>query len=140
MKGVAQLMVVLPIAILVVGCAQKQTLKENCADYPQAYDNATRPGDFVPFESEPTVVARVAPKYPELAMRAGLEGKVIIKIWVGIDGSAREVEIVKSDAEIFNSSAIEAGRLFKFTPATCNGRPIGVWVSIPLNYRLTGKK
>jgi protein TonB len=92
------------------------------------------------FDSEPTVVEKISPKYPELAMRAGLEGKVIIKIWVGVDGSAREVQIVKSDAEIFNESAIEAGKLHKFTPATCNGKPIGVWVSIPFNYRLTEKK
>ena len=45
-------------------------------------DDDTAPPDFVPYEKEPTVVKRIEPKYPDLALRAGLEGNVFVKVWV----------------------------------------------------------
>jgi TonB family protein len=97
------------------------------------------PPDFVAIEKEPVVVKSVAPLYPELAMRAGLEGKVLIKIWVDKNGKPKKVEIVRSDAEIFNAPSIEAGKQFLFTPAYLNGKPVDVWVTIPFNFRLVDK-
>lgn len=60
------------------------------------------PADFVPVEKEPQIIKQVKPEYPELAMRAALEGKVWVKIWVDKEGKPREVVVLKSDAEIFN--------------------------------------
>ena len=50
-------------------------------------DEDAPPADFVPVEKEPVPVKKVEPKYPELAMRAGLEGKVWVKIWVDKEGT-----------------------------------------------------
>jgi len=71
------------------------------------------PRTFVPVEKEPVVVKKVEPKYPDLAMRAGLEGKVWVKIWVDKEGKAKQVVILKSDAEIFNEPAMEAAKQFR---------------------------
>jgi TonB family protein len=98
------------------------------------------PADFVPVEKEPVIVKRVEPKYPELAMRAGLEGKVYVKIWVDKEGRAKQVVVLKSDAEIFNDPAVEAAKQFVFTPAYMNNGPVSVWVSIPFKFRLADKK
>jgi periplasmic protein TonB len=103
-------------------------------------DDDTPPADFVAVEKEPVVVKKVEPKYPELAMRAGLEGKVWVKIWVDKEGKAKQVLIMKSDAEIFNEPAIEAAKQFVFTPAYMNNGPVSVWVSVPFKFRLADKK
>ena len=103
-------------------------------------DDDAPPADFVAVEKEPVVVKKVEPKYPELAMRAGLEGKVWVKIWVDKEGKAKQVLIMKSDAEIFNEPAIEAAKQFVFTPAYMNNGPVSVWVSVPFKFRLADKK
>ncbi len=103
-------------------------------------DDEGPPADFVPYEKEPQIVKEVKPKYPELAMRAGLEGKVIVKIWVDKEGKVRQVVVLKSDADIFNEPAIEAAKQFVFTPAYMNNGPVAVWVSFPFRFKLTDKK
>lgn len=98
------------------------------------------PADFVPVEKEPVVVKKIEPKYPELAMRAGLEGRVWVKIWVDKEGKPKQVVVLKSDAEIFNEPAVEAAKQFLFTPAYMNNGPVSVWVSVPFKFKLADKK
>jgi len=103
-------------------------------------DEDAPPADFVPVEKEPVPVKKVEPKYPELAMRAGLEGKVWVKIWVDKEGKPKEVDVLQSDAEIFNEPAVEAAKQFVFTPAYMNDGPVSVWVTITLRFSLSGEK
>ncbi len=94
------------------------------------------PPDFVPVEKEPQIIKQVIPKYPELAQRAGIEGRVIVKIWVDKDGKPHKAVILKSDAEIFNAPAQEAAMQYRFTPAIMNKGPVAVWVVIPFTFKL----
>jgi periplasmic protein TonB len=98
------------------------------------------PPDFVPYEKEPTVVKRVEPKYPDIALRAGLEGNVFVKVWVDKEGKVRKVVLLKSDAPIFEEAAKAAAEQWVFTPAVMQKGPVSVWVSIPFRFRLTGNK
>ena len=97
------------------------------------------PPDFVPYEKEPVVVRKVDPKYPEIALRAGLEGNVYLKVWVDKEGRGRKAVVLKSDAEIFNQAAIDAATQWVFTPAVMQKGPVSVWVSIPFRFRLSNK-
>ncbi len=97
------------------------------------------PPDFVPFEKPPEVVKQVQPKYPELARRAGMEGTVLVRVWVDKEGKVRKVEILKSDAEIFSQPAIEAAQQMVFTPAVQGGNPVSVWVAMPFKFKLNTK-
>ena len=103
-------------------------------------DDESPPADYVAVEKEPVIVKSVEPKYPEMAVRTGLEGKVWVKIWVDRDGEPREVDILQSDAEIFNEPAIEAAKQFVFTPAYMNDGPVSVWVTFPFKFELSGAK
>ncbi len=94
------------------------------------------PPDFVPVEKEPQIIKSVIPKYPELAQRAGIEGRVIVKIWVDKDGKPHQAIVLKSDAEIFNKPAIDAAMQYRFTPAIMNKGPVAVWVVIPFTFKL----
>ena len=94
------------------------------------------PPDFVPVEKQPQIINQVVPKYPELAQRAGIEGRVFVKIWVDKDGKPHKAVIVKSDAEIFNQPAQDAAMSYRFTPAIMNKGPVAVWVVIPFTFKL----
>ncbi len=94
------------------------------------------PPDFVPVEKEPQIIKQVMPKYPELAQRAGIEGRVIVKIWVDKDGKPHKAIVMKSDAEIFNQPAVDAAMQYRFTPAIMNKGPVAVWVVIPFTFKL----
>ncbi len=91
---------------------------------------------FIPVEKQPQIVKRVVPKYPEMAVRAGLEGTVWVKILVDKDGLPKKAVVIKSTAELFNDNAVEAAMAFVFTPAVMNNGPVKVWVSIPFKFTL----
>jgi len=91
---------------------------------------------FIPVEKEPVPVKRVSPAYPEIAKRAGVEGKVYIKALVDKEGKVKKAVILKSDAEIFNKDALEAVYQWVFTPALMNNGPVTVWVVVPFNFQL----
>lgn len=94
------------------------------------------PPDFVPYEKGPVPVKIVQPEYPEIAKRAGVEGKVFVKVWVDKEGKPKKALIIKSDAEIFNEPAIEAAMQWLFTPAMMNNGPVAVWVSLPFVFKI----
>jgi protein TonB len=92
--------------------------------------------EFVPYEKGPEVVKSVKPKYPEMALRAGLEGTVWVKILVDKDGKPKKAVVIKSSVEIFNNVAVEAAMQFVFTPAVMNNGAVRVWVAIPFRFHL----
>lgn len=97
------------------------------------------PPEFVPYEKIPEVVKQVAPKYPDLAARAGVEGTVYVKVWVDKEGKVRKAVILKSDSELFNQPAIEAVQQWVFTPALMNNGPVDVWMTVPIRFKLQGR-
>ena len=107
---------------------------------PSQPDTVLRPADFVDVDKEPEIITKVEPTYPPEALASGTEGKVWVKIWVDTAGKAREVILLKSDAEIFNASAIKAAGQFVFKPAMIKGKPVDVWVAVPFKFRLAEKK
>lgn len=94
------------------------------------------PEDFVAYENEPTPVKQVQPKYPDIALRAELEGTVYLKVWVTKEGKVKKAVVLKTDSEVFNQSAIDAAMQWVFTPALQQKKPVDVWVAIPFRFRL----
>jgi periplasmic protein TonB len=103
-------------------------------------DEDAPPADYTPVEKDPVPIKTVVPKYPEMALKAGLEGQVYVKIWVDKEGKPKQVVLLKSNADIFNEAAIEAAKQFLFTPAYMNNGPVAVWVSMPFKFKLNGPK
>lgn len=90
------------------------------------------------------VVSRVLPdlqrrvEYPEMARRAGVEGRVSIKVLIGKDGKPKPGRTIVEEtaSELFNPAAVKAIMAQVFPPATQNGQPVEVWVVIPIVFRL----
>lgn len=101
---------------------------------PGSGDDTPMPFEVV--EKIPEIITRVIPTYPALAVRAGIEGRVVVNMLVGKDGHVREVAVVQSSADCLNDAALEAARGFLFTPAYMNNGPVTVWITVPFNFRL----
>lgn len=94
------------------------------------------PYRFIPVEEIPVPVLNPAPVYPELALRANIEGTVFVKMLVQKDGTVKRAFVEKSNAEILNDAALEAAARWTFRPALMNHRPVPVWVSVPFRFHL----
>jgi TonB family protein len=114
--------------------------KIDLAKFPWLKVNPVPPGSdtstFAPAEKMPIPIKAVQPDYPEVARRAGVEGTVWVKLLVDNNGIPTKALIQKSDAEIFNGSALAAAMQFRFTPAIVDGKPCSVWASIPFRFKL----
>jgi len=102
----------------------------------QINDDDPGMNEFIPVEKPPQIVKRVLPEYPPIAIRAGIEGVVWVKILVGKDGIPQKAVVVKFTSEIFNDAAMAAAMKFTFTPAYMNQGPVKVWVAIPFRFTL----
>jgi periplasmic protein TonB len=94
---------------------------------------------FISVEKEPYIDLEDLQKrvvYPEIARRAGIEGKVNIRVLVSKTGKPKKSIIESSDADLLNNAATQAVMSAIFTPAVLGGQPIDCWVSIPINFRM----
>ncbi len=82
--------------------------------------------------------------YPELARRAGIEGKVFLRILVSETGEVKETRVLKvvdgGEHAGLAEAAVSAVRSVKWTPAKKDGRPVSVRVVLPVIFRLNGSK
>jgi protein TonB len=91
--------------------------------------------EFYMVEDKPEAIHQVAPSYPEMARKAGLAGKVFLKFLVGKDGRVSNVQVLRGQ-EIFRKAAIDAIMQFRFKPARQNDKPVSVWMTQPISFRL----
>ena len=86
----------------------------------------------------PSLVFMPQPKYPPLARRAGVEGKVLLWVLVSIEGGVREVRVHEESnpGYGFGEYAARAARRAAFAPAISNRQPVRCWVSIPVVFEL----
>jgi protein TonB len=93
------------------------------------------PFDEHEVDEAPVAVTIVEPRYPEIAREAGVEGTVLVRALVSPSGRIERIEIVRS-SPMFDDSAREALARWVFKPAWHQGRPVRVWVAIPVRFRL----
>ena len=96
--------------------------------------------DFILVEKYPELIESANPQYPEIAKRAGITGKVYVKLLVDKEGTPKKAIVIKSDSELFNQSAVDAAMKSKFTPAINKGEAIAVWIVLPYKFALDGLK
>ncbi len=96
--------------------------------------------EVVPYarvEVKPKLIKPVKPKYPEMARKAGIEGKVILMIIVGIDGSVTDARILKSSGNpLLDEAAIAAARKTRWSPAKQRDKPVPVRLAFPVTFNL----
>jgi protein TonB len=86
----------------------------------------------------PQVLREVKPQYTADAMRAKVQGTVLLECIVMPDGSVGQVQIVRSLDPTFglDQEAVKAAKQWRFVPGTRFGEPVAVLVTIELTFTL----
>jgi TonB family protein len=96
---------------------------------------AYRPGNGV---TTPVVLREVKPQYTSDAMRAKVQGSVLLECIVRADGSVGDVKVARSLDPVFglDLEAMKAARQWRFRPGMRQGEPVAVLVVIELTFTL----
>ena len=122
--------------------ADDVTLDEFNLDDFDAWDAPPPPPEgprvkFIPYDDPPVPLTPIRPKYPEIAQEAGIEGTVVVQVFVDDKGRVKDTVILKGIPNTgLNEAASTAIRAVRFRPARQRERAVGVWISIPVNFRL----
>ena len=80
-------------------------------------------------------------QYPQPCVDSGVEGKVYIRFIVEKDGRVSNVEVLRHPpgdfGELLAKEAVRVvKKLEKFKPATQNGKPVRVYFTLPVTFKL----
>jgi len=76
-------------------------------------------------------------KIPQKAIRKKIEGKVVVKYIVGLDGQVEDIEILQSAHKLLDDAAVRVIKLMKrWIPAKINGKSVRIEYSQPFNFRV----
>ncbi|EPX59863.1 hypothetical protein D187_002607 [Cystobacter fuscus DSM 2262] len=88
--------------------------------------------------SPPRVLQQIKPQYPRSARNDGIEGLVLVRVIIGVDGRIEpgSTRVVRSVAAL-DAAAVSAVSQWRFSPALGRqGRPVRVIVEIPVQFSL----
>lgn len=109
---------------------------------------------FIPAENEPRFRVEEMPefpgglsallryvsenlKYPEEALENNIQGKVVLKFAVGVDGSPDRLEVLKGVDPLLDNEALRiVNTLPRFRPGKQNGVPVPVWFTLPVVFQI----
>lgn len=95
---------------------------------------------FMILESEPVPVNMDDLKkligYPEMAVEAEIQGKVILRVYIDKQGNYKKHLVVKDPHPILTRAVSQHIDKLKMTPGIQSGRPINVWVTVPFSFTL----
>ena len=77
------------------------------------------------------------PAYPKLSRRLNEQGQVVIRVYVGTDGSAQQGEIKSSSGyDRLDQEAFRTVMRWRFIPGQRLGIPEAMWFNVPVNFVL----
>lgn len=129
--------------------AEDITIEETALDEYELWEVPPMPEDdadsrikFIAYDEPPVPIggfAAIVEKlvYPPLAREAGIEGTIILQVFVNAKGFVEDVVVQKSlPGTGFDEAGAKAIKQVRFKPARQRDRALGVWIAIPISFRL----
>ena len=82
----------------------------------------------------PTLLHRVEPFYPPVAVSARLQGLVILEALVDRDGAVADVKVLRSAGSVLDREALIAVRQWRYAPLVLNGHRLRFVVTVILSF------
>lgn len=103
-----------------------------------AQDEPKGPDDFKAVDEMPKILTQVPPRYPDEARERGVQGTVHVRAWVKKNGKPVRVAVVagKGVTPELDKAAVEAVSQWTFVPAKAKGKPVAVYIIIPVKFSL----
>lgn len=84
----------------------------------------------------PTLIERVDPEYPPLALRARVQGVVVLETVVDRQGRVEDVRVLRS-IPLLDQAAITAVRQWRYSPLLLNGMPERFVLTVTVSFSLS---
>jgi protein TonB len=81
------------------------------------------------------ILQKVDPSYPEQALRAGLQGPVVLQAWISRDGSIRELKLLRGSL-LLGQAAYQAVKQWRYKPYLLNGQAVEAQTLVTVDFRL----
>jgi TonB family protein len=79
-------------------------------------------------------------KYPQEAVRDGIQGRVMVEFVIGVDGKVTDVKVVRSVSPELDAEAVKVVSASpKWRPARLKGEKVPCSMTIPVEFRLEKK-
>lgn len=108
---------------------------------PEEEEEEEEPEVFVVVEQMPELIGGLASiqgniTYPEMAKKAGVEGRVIVQFVVNEQGNVQDAQVVRGLGAGLDEVALNAVKQAKFEPGMQRGKAVKVKMSLPVTFRL----
>lgn len=99
------------------------------------------PEIFVVVEEMPELIGGLGSlqqqiRYPEIARKAGVEGRVIVQFVVDEQGNVVDPQVIRGIGAGCDEEALRVVRQAKFEPGQQRGKPVKVKMTLPITFRL----
>lgn len=100
---------------------------------------------FVVVEEQPVLIGGLRAlqehiHYPEMARKAGIEGRVIVQFVVNENGTVVNPTVVQGRHPTLDKEALRVVQLATFTPGRQRGRAVKVQIALPITFRLAASQ
>ena len=108
---------------------------------PKVEEEEVEPVFFVAVEEMPEPIGGIGAiqskiVYPEIAKRAGVQGRVYVKAYVDESGRVNKVELIRGIDAGCDEAAMDAVKSVMFKPGKQRGKPVKVQVTVPVLFKL----
>ena len=77
------------------------------------------------------------PAYPAMSKRLGEQGKVVVRVLIGVDGLVQKAEIRQSSGfERLDQAALMTAQRWRYVPGKRGGVAEAMWFNVPINFVL----
>jgi TonB family protein len=98
-------------------------------------ENSAKPMRIRVGANVPRATAQNTPVYPQTAVEQRIDGKVVLHLIIGGDGTVKDVSAL-SGPPVLADSAMEGVKEWRYQPVRLNGSPVEVDTTVTLNYVL----
>ncbi|MBI5696697.1 MAG: TonB family protein [Nitrospirae bacterium] len=84
----------------------------------------------------PAIASFYEPEYPPLAAMYGMQGRVILRVFLDSYGNIQEVLVLESAGSVLDEAAVMAAANSLYHPARDGGMPISCYSLLPVNFEL----
>jgi protein TonB len=109
--------------------------RQEFPDHPLISDAGEDPAEecYVRWGDPPIPISSVQPIYPDSARKAGIIGRVVLHVLVGIDGRVKDVKVFRAVRGL-DGACVEAVKKWIFKPGTRYAKPVAAWVEVPFHF------
>ncbi|MFH0921084.1 MAG: TonB-dependent receptor [Fibrobacterota bacterium] len=90
-----------------------------------------------PLEKMPELIEFIPAVYPAEALKAGIEGSVLVDIFVTDSGRVDSIKVLKGLSPALDSAAMAAVQRFRYRPAMAGGLPVPVFLQYEYRFSVS---